>query len=557
MGRISETIRAFFEPLSTAQRTIFGLLVAILVVFLISVFYWTLKPEYSLLFGSMNPETASEVAGELEERGVPYRVEDSGRSIFVQRSQVHELRMKLASVGLAQSDVKGYELFDDSALGMTDFMQQVNRKRALEGELSRSISSLEQVEHSRVHLVLPERTPFQRTSVEASASIIITLNRGKNLSKEQISGMASLVAGSVDGLDAGAITVLDQNGNRLTDSESGGGDYASGSQQMQLRQKTEAYLTERGQTMLDRVLGPGNSILRVAADHDFERLTRESDIIDPDSRTIISEERRSDIQTNEDYQQVPIDEFTPLALRGETVLLSNRNNENVIQTRNYEVNKIRELFEKPQGEIRRISASLLLNYKHSTEVNDAGEPVQVSEPYTQEELNELQDVVRTALGIQLDRGDEISITQIQFYDPVYDGRYPGGEQPIPWNQIIRWALILGALLTFAALMYNMSRRFRVDQRPVLFDEFTHGRSINIQEEDMAENEGETKKESDEDGMSEAEESFYNRKLSSAARKKIDDQSFVVEEIRDFIELQPEDAASVVRAMMSTSSKKGS
>ncbi len=549
MGRFTESVYAFFEPLSTAQRTIFGLMVAILLVFLVSVFYWSLRPEYSLLFGSLQNESAREIVTELEERGISYRVEDNGRSIYVQSDEVHELRMKLASIGVAHSDVQGYELFDANALGMTDFMQRVNKKRALEGELSRSIGSLEQVDHARVHLVLPERTPFQRTSVEASASIILTLNRGRSLDKAQVEGMTSLVAGSVEGLDTKSITVLDQNGNRLTDSAMGDEGFASGSRQIQLRERTESYLTERGQSMLDRVLGPGNSILRVAAEHDFERLSRESDIIDPDSRTIISEERRSDNQTNEEYQQVPIDEFTPLNMRGETVLSSMRNNENVVQTRNYEVNTIRELFEKPQGDIRRISASLLLNYKQALEENEEGEQVLVEEPYTEEELEDLQEVVRSALGIQPDRGDELTITQIRFFDPTFDERYMSPEQPMPWNQVLRWVLILAALLVVAGLLYNMSKRFREETKPVLFRDYSQGGDIEISGDDMDEGY------SEEEGMSEAEENFYNRKLSSEARKQLDDKSFVVEEIRDFIELQPDDAASVVRAMM-TMSKKG-
>ncbi|MDG5766751.1 flagellar basal-body MS-ring/collar protein FliF [Balneolales bacterium ANBcel1] len=550
MGRITESIQAFFEPLTMAQRTMFVLMITLLVIILGGVFYWTLKPEYTILFGSMNNEAAREVAAELEEQGVSFRVEDSGRSIYVRSNQVHELRMRLASVGLAaHSDVQGYELFDENTLGMTDFMQRINKKRALEGELSRTIASLEQVENSRVHLVLPERTPFQRTTVEASASIILTLKRGQGLSKDQISGMTALVAGSVEGLGADAITVLDQNGNRLTDSASGTGGFASGSSQMELRQKTEAYLTERGQTMLDRVLGPGNSILRVAAEHDFDRLTRESDLIDPDSRTIISEERRTDSQNHEDFQQVPIDEFTPINLRGESVLLSSRNNENVVQTRNYEVNKVRELFEKPEGDIRRISASLLLNYKQTREVSEEGETVLVDEPYTQDELQELQEVVRTALGIQMNRGDELTITQIRFFDPAMDELYPHGEQPVPWNQVIRWSLILAALLAFALLIYNMSKRFRDETSPVLFQGYTNGQDVAVSEQGATD-----QSEGDSVNMSEEEENFYNRKLSPAARKQLDEKSFVVEEIRDFIEMQPDEAASVVRAMMTFSKK---
>ncbi|MDI6401986.1 flagellar basal-body MS-ring/collar protein FliF [Balneolaceae bacterium ANBcel3] len=550
MGRFTESIRAFFEPMTIGQRLIFAMLTVVMLIFLAGTFYWTLRPEYSLLFGSLNNDSAREIVSELEDRGVDYRVEDSGRSIFVPSSRVHELRMQLASLGLAHSDVQGYELFDANALGMTDFMQRVNMKRALEGELSRSISSLEQVEHSRVHLVLPERTPFQQTTVEASASIILTLKRGQRLSQAQVEGMTSLVAGSVEGLQHSAITVLDQNGNRLTEGMAGDSDFASGSQQIKLRQKTESYLTERGQTMLDRVLGPGNSILRVAVEHDFDRLSRESDIIDPDSRIIISEERRQESSSDAGFQQVPIDEFTPVNERGQTVMTSSRDNESTIQTRNYEVNKIREIFEKPQGEIRRITASVLLNYKQDLQDNEEGGSVMIAEPYTTDELEELREVVRTALGIQMERGDEMSITQIQFYDPLGDERYFGVERPVPWNEIIRWSLILAALLLFVLLIYNSSKRIREETTPVLFRGSPDGPELKIDDDSDMDEEQQRKS-----GMGEEEENYYNRKLSKEAQKEIAHKSFIMDEIRDFVELQPDDAASVIRAILNTETKK--
>ncbi len=546
MGRFTDSIRAFLEPLSAAQKTIFGLLTLGLLLFLGTVFYMTLKPDYALLFGSLPGESAREIVEQLEERGIPYRVGDGGRSILVHRNRVDELRMKLATVSLAHSDFRGYELFDENALGMTDFMQRVNKQRALEGELSRSISSLEQIDHARVHLVLPERTPFQRTTVEASASIMVNLKRGRSLSRPQVEGMTALVAGSVEGLEMDAITILDQNGNRLTEEMHAGSALASGSMQMQLRQKSEAYLTERGQSMLDRVLGPGNSVLRVAVEHDFEKLIRESDIIDPESRVIISEERRSESNSDESFQQVPVDEFTPVQLRGETSLTSSRNTESTIQTRNYEVNTIRELFEKPQGDIGRITASVLLNHKQAIQRDDDGNTMMVHEPYTQEELADLRGVVEAALGINGQRGDVITITQRQFFDPTMDPHSQFVQPPVPWEQILRWVLIIAALAAFAALMFNISRRFREQQYPVLFRDLSAGQGVTLSEDEY--------RESDEDDpMTEKEEDFYNRKLSSAARKQIEGKAYVTDEIRDFIEMHPQDAANVIRSMMADDS----
>jgi len=545
MSNLTDSFQQFFGPLNNAQRTLFvGLATAVIIVMGL-VFYWALKPDYSLLFGSLRPEAAQEVITQLEEQGVDYRIEGEGSSIMVPSSEVHELRMKLASVSSTNSDVLGYELFDANSLGMTDFMQQVNKKRALEGELSRSINSLDQVDYSRVHLVLPERSPFEQSAVEASASVIITLKQGKRLENDQVNGISSLIAGSVEGLNTEAITILDQAGNRLSESSEGSEDYAAGNLQMQLRKSTESYLTERGQTMLDRVLGNGNSILRVSAEHDFDKLVRESDLIDPESRLLISEDRRSETNNEENMQQVPVDEFTPIDQRGESVVVSRRDNETSSQTRNYEVNKTREVFEKTQGEIEKLTASVLINYKQNIQVNEEGEETIVAEPYTEAEIAEFGRVVRTALGMSENRGDELTITQIQFHDPMAVDSYGNySDQPTPWNEIFRWGLILATFFTIVALIMNI-RKSMGQQQPEVAMSLPATPENNLDELELTDEEKQSL-----EGMSEEEaEDFIDKKLTDKSRKQLEQKAYVMEEIKDFVELKPAEAAHVIRAMM--------
>jgi len=546
MSNITTTFQEFFGPLNPAQRTLFvGMAVAVMV-FVGVLFYWALKPDYVLLFGSLQPEAAQQVAAELDERGVSYRVENDGRSIYVSNSQVHELRMKLATISSSRSDVQGYELFDANSLGMTDFMQQVNKKRALEGELARSINSLDQVEFSRVHLVLPERTPFQQSSVQATASVIITLKQGKKLGGDQVTGITSLIAGSVESLDAESITILDQAGNRLTESGDSNSDFASGNLQMQLRKTTENYLTERGQSMLDRVLGNGNSILRVSAEHDFDRLIRESDLIDPDSRLIISEDRRSEINNEENLQQVPVDEFTPIDRRGESIVTSRRDHETTSQTRNYEVNKTREIYEKTQGEIKRLSASVLLNYKQNLQTNEAGEEVMVAEPYTADEIEEFREVVRLALGITPARGDELTITQIQFHDPTAVENFGYfRDTPTPWSGIFRWGLILATFIAIVLLIMNIRKRMGEGVPEVTMSLPVPEPKDKIEQLELSDEEKQSL-----EGMSDEEvEDFVDKKLTDKSRKQLEQKAYVMEEIKDFVELKPAEAAHVIRAMM--------
>jgi len=545
MERFIDSLKNFLEPLSPAQRIMFALMIGLIVLFVGLLIRWTLQPDYAILYGNLQPEVANEIVTELENLTVPYRIEESGTAIYIPSGKVHEMRMRLAASTATGPGVQGYELFDANTLGMTDFMQQVNRKRALEGELARSINTIEQVEFSRVHLVLPERAAFQQEGSQATASVILSMTRGQQLSGQQIDGITALVAGSVEGLSAANVTILDQNGNRLT--QDGGGQFASGSTQIQLRQRTEAYLTERGQSMLDQVLGPGNAILRVATEHDFDRLVRESDLIDPDSRIVISEEQRTTTNNDESFQQVPVDEFTPIAQRGETVLLGNRNNEQSVRTRNYQVNQTREVHERGPGELRRITASVLLNYKQTSVNQEEGqEPIVQYVPYTQEEVEQLQNVIRNALGLQNNRGDELTITQIQFFDPQLELEYASWlQQPTPWNEIIRYVMILIALLVVVGLVYSMTRKMNQESFDVMFKK--PGGEVQQDQQQLAEaiaSAGE-----DEGDIDISPDDFMSKKLSKSARRQLAEKSMMIDEIKKFVGEQGEDATHLIRTMM--------
>ncbi|MDR8394257.1 flagellar M-ring protein FliF [Aliifodinibius sp. S!AR15-10] len=539
MNKFTKAFQDFFAPLSSAQKAMFvGLTVAI-VIFVGSLFYWALKPTYTLLFGSLQNETAQEIVQELDSRGVNYQLKNGGQSIYVPSDQANELRIQLAPMGAPQSDMKGYELFDSNSLGMTDFMQQVNNRRALEGELARTVNSLEQVESSRIHLVLPERSPFKQSTVKASASVVLTIKQGEELSKKNVNGITSLIAGSVEGLDASNVAVIDHNGNRLTDGTDSKSEFASGDLQMTLRKKTEAYLTERGQTMLDRVLGPGNSMLRVSVEQDFDSLVRRSNNIEPESRTLISEQRSEQIQNDEGREMVPVDEFTPAEDRGETVVVSTNDNESTSRTRNYEVNQIEEVFKKSQGEIERLSASVVINYKQTTQQNEEGQEVTVSEPYSEEEMEEFRQVVSSALGIQPNRGDQLTIKQVEFWDPTRNGTPGSVNQPTPWNDIIRWGLIISAFLAILALINSIRKRISSNQDGLMGLPDGSGQVLWADEVDGAV-----------EGMDNSElKEQKKEQLDENRTKQLEPRKYDIEDIKNFVELKPREAAKVVRVML--------
>jgi flagellar M-ring protein FliF len=546
MSSLVEKFKDFLEPLSTAQRTLFFGLIGAILIFTGTVFYWALSPSYTLLFGSLDQDSAQEIVTELEERGVNYELDNGGRSIYVSGNRVDQLRLELAPMGAPQSDMKGYELFDDNSLGMTDYMQQLNNKRALEGELSRSVNSLEQVESSRVHLVLPERSPFQETQVSASASVLLTLKSGEQLDKSSIEGIMSLIGGSVEGLEAKDVTIVDHAGNRLTDDEQSDSQFASEESWAKSEQKTENYLTQRGQTMLDRVLGPGNSILRVSVDQNFDSIVRESNEIDPESRTLISEQREEQTQAEEGSQMVPIDEFTPVEERGETSVTTTTENETSSRTRNYEVSETNEVYKKAQGEIENISASVLVNHKQVETVNEEGETVYETEPYSDEELQEFQDVIASALGIRADRGDEITIRQVEFWSP--DQQSPRGQMldgPWPWTRVLRWAVILITLGLIAWLLFGIRRQMRGEQPGlVLQSPFGDGQQVYA--------EGQMDPELEDLSKEELEKLMSDEEKEEV--KALEGKNYDLEEIVNMVDLKPDKAAKIVRSMLISTDK---
>lgn len=543
MSSFVERFNEFIEPLSTAQRTLFFGLVGAILIFMGTVFYWALSPSYALLFGSLDQEAAQQIVTELDERGVSYELDNGGQSIYVSDNHVDQLRLELAPMGAPKSDMKGYELFDNNSLGMTDYMQQMNNKRALEGELTRSVNSLQQVESSRVHLVLPERSPFQETEVKASASVLLTLKRGDKLDKRSVDGITSLIGGSVEGLEAKDVTIVDHAGNRLTNEKQAEDSFASEDGWLESEQKTENYLTQRAQTMMDRVLGIGNSIIRVSVDQNFDSVVRESNRIDPESRTMISEQRDQQVQTEEGSEMVPIDEFTPVEERGATSVTTTSESENSSRTRNYEVSETNEVYKKAQGEITNITASVLVNHKPVETVNEQGETVYETEPYSDQELQEFRDVIASALGIQAERGDEITIRQVQFWNQ--EQQAPGGRMidgPWPWTRILRWAVIFITLGLIAWLLFGIRRQIHGSQ-PGLVPLGDSQQEVFVDGEVPPELEGMSEEEIEE--LMGDEENEEIKALKSQRKSK----NYDMDEIINMVDMKPDKAAKIVRSML--------
>lgn len=542
MNQLFDAIKSFFAPLSTAQKVLFGIMSIGLIGGLILVFSWALQPNYSILFGSLSANSAQSIVKELNKESVPYKLQNGGQTILVPHNQVYSLRLKFASEGLAtsngNSNYKGYALFDQNTLGMTDFMQRIDRKRAMEGELAKTINSISQVEYCRVHLVLEQRAPFAQNTVKPSASVFLKLKPGQTLKNSQIQGIADLIAGSVAGLKPSKVVILDQNGNRISDNIQSNSNYASTSLQLKVRENIDAYLTKKGQSMLNKVLGPGNSILRVSTDHNFSHITKDSNTIDPNSRTVISEEKRINKKNNQSSQPVSVNSKKKSQVN--SVTTNSNNNQSTIQVRNYVVDKTNEHTDEPVGKLTRISASILLNYKTVVTKGKNGKTITKSVPYSSKDLKDIKSMIVGALGINFKRGDQVTITQIKFQKPtVTNYGVPGISDQMNTYDIIRWVLVALAVAVAGFLVFSVTKKFNPDKTPLLMNN-----PLKSVEEPSSEHllSGET-------NNNDKQEDIYKEKLSEEAREHLESSSSITKEIKDYVDNNTSEATNLVRSML--------
>ncbi len=234
--------------------------------------YWAMAADYQVLFSDLQEQDASVMVAELDKLKVPYRLEEGGTRILVPRDAVYKTRLKLAGKNLPLHGVVGFEIFNNSDFGMTEFSQKVNYQRALEGELTRTIMALDEVQSARVHLALPESSLFRQEKSKAKASVTLGLKQGRSINAEQVSGIQRLVASSVAQIEADDVTVADKHGVTLSMATDGADAAASGDRRLDVKRKFEDYLGRKATQVLERALGPGQAMVSVDATLNMDRV---------------------------------------------------------------------------------------------------------------------------------------------------------------------------------------------------------------------------------------------------------------------------------------------
>ncbi len=418
--------------------------------------------DYSLLFANLTPTDAAAVVEWLKDRKIPYQLKNDGQAIYIPADKVHESRLQLAGEGLPQGGGVGFEIFDRQSFGMTDFAQKINFRRALQGELARTIASLSPVQGARVHLALPEKRLFRSQQQEPTASVIVKLAAGRRLSRSQINGIVHLVAGSVEGLEPEKVTVVDASGKILNKPESGPADDATAPAMLSHQAALEARLEQRAQALLDRALGAGNSLVQVTAQIDFTKRERMEEIYDPKRTAVVSEqvteEKTGSLSSG---GTVGIDS----TLNGDQPTVTTPPSSRTEETTNYEVSKIVSKYVEPVGKLKNLSVAVLVADRRVQ--TESGETT--FQPRDAKELAAIEQMVRSALGISDQRGDVISVVSMPFETDILAEPIP---EPGPMERVndylplIRYLLIaVAGLLAYFLLLRPLLRSLQPEPVP--------------------------------------------------------------------------------------------
>ena len=427
-----------FGRLSPRSRALFALGAASIAAIVAAAWLWSTSPNYGILFTNLSDRDGGAIVSQLSQMNIPYRTSDGG-TILVPSDKVHEARLKLATQGLPKGSIVGFESLEQPKFGQTQFQEQLSYQRALEGELARSIQTLAPVESARVHLALAKSSGFLRDKEPATASVLLQLHPGQTLDRSQIAGVVHLVASSVPDLSTKNVSVVDQHGDLLANQ----GDSTVGldSTQLDYVNQIEASTIKRIEDILEPIVGRGNVRARVTADVDFSNTDIEDESYAPnqaaDKATVRSQSTSDNGQTADKAAGVPgsLSNQPPVPatapINGQNPPLNpsasgaGANNTHHEQTTNYEVSKNIRHTHAATGQIRRLTAAVVVNNKAAEKAADG--TATPSTPWDAKEIDNLQNLVRQAMGYDEKRGDTLNLVNAPFTMPDL-----GPVEPVPF-----------------------------------------------------------------------------------------------------------------------------
>ncbi len=416
-----EGLRRLIEPflqLSSGKRMlIVGVTLLSAAAFAILIFIAN-RTDFRPLFTNLTAEDAGEIVKKLKDSKTPYQITADGKGVLVPSDKVYELRLSLASEGLPQGGGVGFEIFDRKNFGMTEFVQKLNYQRALQGELSRTISQINGVEQARVHLVIPEKSLFKESEKPATASIVLKMKSNRSLRDSEVQGVVHLVSSSIEGMDPERVTVLDSRGKILS---KGGSSDATARMTSAMQETQRAYeknAEERLQSLLDRIVGGGKSVARVTATFDFKQVERVEEKFDPESIAVRSEQRTEEKGASTTSAGGVPGVQTNLGKAGGGAGSSTGGGSKNDETLNYEVSRSTAKIIEPVGALSKLSVAVLVDgkYESPAAVKEGQTAKAKYVPRSPDELQKIEALIKSAVGFNPERGDQLSVQNIPFQD---------------------------------------------------------------------------------------------------------------------------------------------
>jgi flagellar M-ring protein FliF len=425
IGAVFEQFISMFVKLPLAQKIAIPLLAIGSMFVIVFVTQWASKAQYQTLYSNLDQADAAAIVESLKDQRISYRLRDDGKTIDVTPPErVHEVRLALASAGLPHGGNIGYEIFNESTLGQTGFVEKVKFVRALQGELERTIAAIDSVKSVRVHITQPKQSVFAKRDAPPTASVLLHLNIGAELPKESVKAIANLVANSVERLTPDNVTILDSSGKLLNEKQDedilgAGGDV----KRLQYKAQTEGFYAKKIESMLAEVMGPGKAVARVTAEIDFNKYEKEEEAFDPAGQVARSErmlEENSNTAADSGVPGVASNLTNDVGLLGAPNSPSSGSlrRENV---KNYELSRSVSRTFSASGAIQKLSVAVLVDgqYEVLNGEPDADGNVASTKhyiPLTTEMLGKLENLVKQAVGFDSTRGDVVTVENIRFFE---------------------------------------------------------------------------------------------------------------------------------------------
>ncbi len=485
-GNPLERLRDAFNRLDSQQKLIFMVATAALIAIVVGTILWSRQPDWKILFSNLNEKDGGSIVAVLEQQNIPHRYSDNG-ALQVPADRVHDIRLKLASQGLPRGGMVGFELMENQKFGISQFAEQVNYQRGLEGELARTIQSIGAVQSARVHLAIPKPSVFVREEQKPTASVMLNVYPGRTLDGGQIAGITHLVSSSVPQLPAANVTVIDQSGALLSQLKSKLTEAGLDATQVKYVRDIESSIIRRIEDILKPMLGSENFKVQVAADIDFSQSEQTAESYrpnnTPETTAVRSRQTTESASINQAAggvpgaltNQPPVPATAPLTqpatgnsngqpgktgeiqgrleAAGVTAPLNSVGqplNTNKNATVNFEVDRTIRHTKQGMGDIRRLSAAVVIN--HRKEVDKNGQPV--NKPVPDAEMKQINELVRQAMGFNNERGDSISVANAPFTaDEKVDTSLPLWKDPenISYAKDILKYLLIGLIVAFLFL----------------------------------------------------------------------------------------------------------